>query len=105
MAASFTHQTKNSDWETVAQGRTIARLCVLFKVYSVERCWKVLRDRLRWAHYLKRVEYRQKIRNRKQGTVIGKYSLVNNAIKNWNQLTAKVLDVYLCKSKFFRKIG
>jgi len=30
-AAQFTNHTKDSDWETLAQRRTIARLCALFK--------------------------------------------------------------------------
>jgi len=30
--AQFTNYRKNCDWETLAQSRTIARLCVLFKV-------------------------------------------------------------------------
>ena len=29
----FTNHTKDSDWETLAQRRTIARLCALFKAY------------------------------------------------------------------------
>jgi len=29
-AAQFTNHTKDSDWETLAQRRTIARLCALF---------------------------------------------------------------------------
>jgi len=33
-AAQFTNHTKDSDWETLAQRRTIARLCALFKAYS-----------------------------------------------------------------------
>ena len=47
--AQFTNYTKDSDWETLAQCRTIARLCVLFKAYSGERAWKAIRDRLRRA--------------------------------------------------------
>jgi len=44
--AHFTNHTKHSDWETLAQRRTIARLCVLFKAYFGERAWKATRDRL-----------------------------------------------------------
>jgi hypothetical protein len=36
-AAQFTNHTKHADWETLAQHRTIAHLCALFKVYSGER--------------------------------------------------------------------
>jgi len=44
--AQFTNHTKDSDWETLARRRTIARLCALFKAYSGERAWKAIRDRL-----------------------------------------------------------
>ena len=33
-AVQFTNHTKDSDWETLVQRRTIARLCALFKAYS-----------------------------------------------------------------------
>ena len=41
--AQSTDHTKNSDWETVAQRRTIAGLYSLFKAYSAERAWKAIR--------------------------------------------------------------
>jgi hypothetical protein len=56
-AAQFTKHTKDSDWETLAQRRTIARLCALFKAYSGERAWKAIRDRLRRPYYLSRVDH------------------------------------------------
>ena len=40
-AAQFTNHTKDSDWETLAQRRTIARLCELFKANSGERTGKL----------------------------------------------------------------
>jgi hypothetical protein len=40
-AAQFANHTKNSEWETLAPLRMIARLCALFKVYSGERAGKV----------------------------------------------------------------
>jgi hypothetical protein len=44
-AAQFTNHTKDSDRETLAQHRTIARLCALFKAYSGERAWKAIRNK------------------------------------------------------------
>jgi len=32
----------------------------------------------------------------------GKYSFVNRAIKNWNQLPAERLRIFPCKPKIFR---
>jgi hypothetical protein len=42
-AAQFTNHTKDSDWETLAQRRTIARLCALFKAYCGDRTGKAIR--------------------------------------------------------------
>jgi hypothetical protein len=44
--AEFANRTKDSDWETLAQRRTMARLCALFKSYCGERAWKAVGDRL-----------------------------------------------------------
>ena len=49
-AAQFTNHTKDSDWETLTQRRTIARLCALFKAFCVERVWKAIRDRHRVSY-------------------------------------------------------
>jgi hypothetical protein len=46
-AAQITDHTKNCDWETLDQRKTIARLCTHFKAYSAERAWKAIRDRVR----------------------------------------------------------
>ena len=49
------------------------------------------------AYCLSRVGHVRKNRDRKQGTVKGKYFFVNRTIKNWNQLHAEVLGTFLCK--------
>ena len=45
-AAQFTDHTTDSDRETLAHRRTIARLWALFKAYCGERAWRAVRDRL-----------------------------------------------------------
>jgi hypothetical protein len=45
-AAQFTNHTKDSDWENVAQRRTIARSCAVCKAYCGERAWKAIWNRL-----------------------------------------------------------
>jgi len=45
-AAEFTNHMKDSDWKTLPQHRTIARLCTLFKAHSREQAWKAICDRL-----------------------------------------------------------
>ena len=102
-AAQFINHTKDSDWETLAQPRMIARLCALFKAYSVERAWKAIHDRVRRPYYLSRADHVRKIRDRKQRTDIGKYSFVNRTIKNGNQLPVEALGTFPCKPKIFRK--
>jgi len=52
---------------------------------------------------LSRVDHVRKIRDRKQRTDIGKYSLVNRAIKNWKQLPAEALGTFTRKPVIFRK--
>jgi hypothetical protein len=88
-AAQFTNHSKDSDWKTLAQRRTTARLCALFKSYFGERAWKATRDRVRRAYCLSRVDHFRKIRDRKKRTDIGKYSFENRTIKNWNQPPAE----------------
>jgi hypothetical protein len=41
-AAQFTNHMKDSDWETLAQHRTIEHLCALFKAYSGEWAWRAI---------------------------------------------------------------
>ena len=77
-AAQFTNHTKDSDWKTLVQRRTIA-LC---KAYSGQRAWKAKCDRLRRPYYRSRVDHVRKIRDRKQRTDIGEYCFVNRTIKN-----------------------
>jgi len=68
--AQFTNHMTDSEWQTLAQRRTIAWLCALFKVYSGEWAWKAIRDRFQWPYYLSRVDHVRKIRERKQRTDI-----------------------------------
>ena len=75
-AAKFAYNMNKSNWETLTQCRKISHICALFKVYSVERAWKAIGDRLKRPYYLSRVDHERKIRNRRQRTDIGKYSFV-----------------------------
>ena len=80
--AQFTNHTKDSEWETLAQRRKTARLSALFKAYSGERAWNVIRDRLRKAYCLSSVDHIRKISNRKQRTDIRENSFLNRTVKN-----------------------
>jgi hypothetical protein len=76
-AAPCTHHTKYSDWESVAQRRTLTQLCALFKAYSAERLGELFATD---CHGLTIECGCPKIRDRKQGKDIGMYSFVNSAI-------------------------
>jgi hypothetical protein len=105
-AAKFVrgHNHRNgSDWESLAQRRKIARLCVLFKAYTSEQASKAIEERLQGPCYLSRDDHDWKIRTRKQRTDIGKYSFVNRTIKLWNNLPAEALVTFPCKPHIFRK--
>jgi len=45
-AAQFTNYTKDCDWETLAERRTIARLCARFKAFCGERASKSIWESL-----------------------------------------------------------
>jgi hypothetical protein len=67
-AVQFTNHTKFSDWKSVAQLRKIARLCAIIKAYCGERTWKAIRDSLRRAYSVSRVDHVRKIMDGKQRT-------------------------------------
>ena len=102
-AAKFAYNMNKSNWETLTQCRKISRICVLFKVFSGERAWKAIGERLKQRQYLSRVDHKWKIRNRRQRTDIGKYSFVNRTTRLWNQLLAEILGTLPCKPNTFRK--
>ena len=41
-AAKFANNINDSDWETSAQRRMIARKCAIFKAYTQGRAWKAI---------------------------------------------------------------
>jgi len=102
-AAQFTDHTKDPDWETLAQHRTIARLCARFQASSGERAWKGIRDRLRKPYYLSRVDHVRKIRDRKQRTDIGKYSFVHMTVKTGTSYLQKRKRLSLVNLKFLER--
>jgi len=102
-AAEFAHHTNIPNWETLVSRRKLSHICALFKVYSGERAWKSIGDRLQGSHYLSGVDHERKIRSWRQRTDIGKYSFVNRTIQPWNQLPAEVLGILPCKPITFKK--
>jgi hypothetical protein len=102
-AAKFAHNRNDSNWETSAQCRKIARTCSLFKAYIGEWAWKAIGDRLQRPYYLSRVSHDKEIRIRKQRTGIGKYSFKNRTLQLWNQLPADAFGAVSCKPSNFRK--
>ena len=61
------------------------------KAYTGERAWKEIGDRLQAPSYLSRVDQKWKIRARRQGTDVGKYSFVNRTTADWNRLPEEVI--------------
>jgi len=101
-AAKCAHHSGGSDWECLAQRRKIARMCALYKAYTGERAWKAIGDRLHAPSYLSRVDHHWKIRARKQRTDIGKYSIVNRFITDWNQLPEGAIGTSHGKTHIFK---
>jgi hypothetical protein len=77
----FADQRNDLNWETLAQRRKLARICALFKVYTGERAWKAISDRLQEICYQSRVDHDREIGSRKQKADVGKYSFVNRTIQ------------------------
>jgi len=77
-------------------------MCALYKVYTSERAWKAIGDRLQASSYLSRVNHCWKIRARKQRTDIGKYSFVNRSITDWNQLPKGAIGTSHGKMHIFK---
>jgi len=102
-AAKFGNNIDDSVWETSAQRRMIAYICVLFKAYTGGRTWKANENRLLKPCYLSRDDHNGKIRTRKQRRDIGKYSFVNRTIKIWDQLPASLLASFPCKITHLEK--
>jgi hypothetical protein len=72
-------------------------------VYTGERAWKSIGDRLQAPSYLSSVDHNWKIRARKQRTDVGKYSFVNRTITDWNQLTEGEIGVLTGNTYSFSK--
>jgi len=104
-AAKFACHTNSSNWDTLASRRKLSRICAIFKAYSGEHVWKAIGDRLQRPHYLSRVDHERKIRSRRKRTDIAKYSFVNRAIQDWNQLPAEVLGTLPCKPNTLKKMA
>jgi hypothetical protein len=102
-AAKFGNNTNETGWETLPQRRIIARICALFKAYTGGLAWKAEGDGLLKPCYLGMDDHNRKIRTKQQRSDVGKYSFVNRAIKNWNQLPAVLLASFPCKLSTFRK--
>jgi hypothetical protein len=96
--AKFAHRRNDSNWETSAQHRKIAKIWALFKAYTGEWAWKAIGDTIQ-----RKVNHGRKIRSRKQRTAIGKYSFINRTIQLWNQLPAEALGTLSCKPSNFRE--
>ena len=103
VSAKFANNKNESGWETLVQGRLIARICAIFKAYTGRQAWKAIGDGLLKRCYLRGDDHNQKIRTRKQRTDVGKCSFVNRNIKSWNQLPAGLVASFHCKLNTFRK--
>jgi hypothetical protein len=100
-ANEFNNHTNDSDWETVAQLCTIARLWSHFKAYSGKRSWEVISNRLQRSRYLSCVISVRTIKDRKLRMYIGKYSLVNRHNNKRSQLNEEELGTFHCKHSLF----
>jgi len=101
-AAKLAHHSGDSEWESLAQCRKIARMCALYKAYTGQRTWKAIGVSLQAPSYLSRVDHYWKIGARKQRTDMGKYSFVNRSITDWNMLPEGAIGTSHGKTHIFK---
>jgi len=77
-------------------------MCALYKAYTGDRAWKVIKDRLQAPSYLSRVDHYWKIKATKQRTDIGKYSFVKRSITDWNKLPEVAIGTSNGKTHIFK---
>ena len=75
---------------------------LLSLLYTGDRAWKAIGDRLQAPRYLSRVDHHWKIRVRKQRTDIRKYSFVTRYITDWNQLPDVAIGTSHGKTHIFK---
>jgi len=101
-ASKCAHHSGDSDWESLAQRRKIARMCAPYEAYTGDRAWKTIGERLQAPSYLSRVDCHWKIRDRKQRRDIGKYTFVNRSITDWNVLPEGTIGTSHGKTHIFK---
>jgi hypothetical protein len=95
-------QIKALDWVTVHR-RKLEQIYALYKAYSREPARKGIGDITKAILSESRADHDWKIRNRRQGTDIGKHSFVNRTIQLWNKLPMNALGTFPFKLNTFRK--
>jgi len=71
-------------------------------VYTGDRAWKAIGDRLQTPSYLSRVDHYWKITARKQRKDIGTSAFVNRSITDWNRLTEGAIWTSHGKTHIFK---
>jgi len=70
-AAKFADLTNESNWEKLAQRKTIACICALYKAQSGEPAWKATGDRLQRPYYLSWLDHDGKLGTGGRGGISG----------------------------------
>ena len=64
--------------------------------------WKSLTNRLKAPTYISRGDHSHKIKEREQRTDVGKFSLINRTIRDWNNFPASVFERFPSSVKVFK---
>jgi hypothetical protein len=78
-------------------------MCAPYKTYNGESAWKDIGDRLQAPYYKSRFDHCWKIRFRKIRTDVGKLSVVNRIIADWNRVPQGEIWTSLVQKHEFRK--
>jgi hypothetical protein len=95
----------------ISDGENISRKVYITKINYINVCiiiygayiWKDIGDGLQAPYYRSGVDHCWKIRSRKIGKDVGKFSFVNRTIADWNRLPEGAIGTSLVKTHIFRK--
>ena len=100
----FAHHKNSPNWETLASRRKLSRICASLQSAlwgaRVEAYWWQITAATLSEHGR---SWKEKIRNRRQRTDIGKYSFINRSIQHWNRLQADMLGILHCITIIFKR--
>ena len=98
-----TELIKTLKWESLEQRRATSRVTAIYRSVIQEEAWREIGEMLREPTYIGRNDHTRKIQATQPRTEVGKFSLVADGIRLWNELPALVMSPFPKNAKEFRR--